>query len=109
MYARELIELNKVLEEERTALMQGAVEEILKWSSHKIRLLQLLKDKELTPEEMELLKEIYEKNEKNRRLIEAGLNFVNEAYKILCSFLTEKGTYGNQKASNNSKLISKRT
>ncbi len=109
MYARELIELTKVLEKERTALMQGAVEEILKWSSHKIRLLQLLKDKELTPEEIELLKEIYEKNEKNKRLIEAGLNFVNEAYKILYNFLMEKGTYGHRTDSNNPKLLSKRT
>lgn len=109
MYARELIELNKVLEKERSALMQGAVEEIVKWSSQKIRLLQLLKDKELTPEEIELLREIHEKNEKNKRLIEAGLNFVNEAYQILCSFLSEKGTYGNKKTSDNPKLISKRT
>lgn len=109
MYAKELIELNKVLDQERVALMQGAVEEILKWSTHKIRLLQLLRDKELTPEEIELLKEIYEKNEKNRKLIEAGLNFVNEAYKILSNFLTEKETYGHKSEYNNPKLFSKRT
>jgi flagellar biosynthesis/type III secretory pathway chaperone len=109
MYSKELMELNKVLEEERNALMQGAVEEILKWSSYKIRLLHLLKDKELSPKEIELLKEIYEKNEKNKRLIEAGLNFVNEAYKILYNFLTEKGTYGNQKVPSHTQLISRRT
>jgi len=109
MQARELMELNRVLEQERQALMNGAVEEILKWSSYKIRLLQLLKDKEISPEERELLREIYEKNEKNRRLIEAGLNFVQEAYQILNSFLMEKETYGKEKPSGSPRLLSKRT
>lgn len=108
MQARELIELNRVLDEEKNALLRGGVDEILKWSTHKIRLLQLLKDKEFTPEEIELVREIYAKNEKNRKLIETGLNFVHEAYRLLTSLLMESQVYGQTKAQGDSKLISKR-
>jgi len=107
MLARELYELNRLMDEEKKALMKGAVEEILKWSSHKVRLLHLLKDKELTPEEREILKEIYEKNERNRRLIEAGLNFVEEAYRLLNSLLIKKEVYGKEGSSSTPRVISK--
>lgn len=103
----ELLELQRVIEAERMALMKGAVEEILKWSSHKIRLLRLLEDKKLTPDELELLQELFEKNEKNRKLIEAGLNFVQEAYQILTNFLVEKEFYGKVKESTKATVLSK--
>lgn len=108
MFSRELIELNRVLEEERGALIKGAVEEILKWSSHKIRLLQLLKDKKLTPEEVELLKKIHEKNEQNRKLIEAGLNFVEEAYRLINNFLIQTNTYSKEAVKSEVRLLSER-
>lgn len=108
MRTRELIELNRILDEEKNALLRGGVDEILKWSTHKIRLLQLLKDREFTPEEIELVKEIYEKNEKNRKLIETGLNFVYEAYRLLTSLLMESQIYGQTKTQGDPKLISKR-
>ncbi|MFN4131771.1 MAG: hypothetical protein ACK4GE_01685 [Caldimicrobium sp.] len=108
MVSYELIELQRVIEEERVALMKGAVEEILKWSSYKIRLIRLLEEKELSMEEKSLLKDLYEKNEKNKRLIEAGLNFVQEAYKLLTNFLIEKELYGKRTECNNPKVISKK-
>lgn len=93
MISREILELKRVIEEERSALINGAVEEILKWASHKIRLLHLLRDKELTPEERELLRELKVKNEKNRELIEAGLNFVEEAYRLINQYLLSSDSY----------------
>lgn len=108
MLAKELIELNKVLEEEKNAIIKGTIDEIIKWSTHKIRLLQLLKDKKLSPEEVELVKEIYEKNEKNRRLIETGLTFVNEAYRLLTTLLMDTQIYSQKKTTKNPHFISKR-
>ncbi|MFN3406245.1 MAG: hypothetical protein ACK4UR_03380 [Caldimicrobium sp.] len=107
MPKRELVELEKVIEAERDALMQGAVEEILKWSSYKIRLLRLLEEQELSPEELKLLRELYKKNEKNKKLIEAGLNFVDEAYKLLTNFLIERELYNKKSTANNPKILYK--
>ncbi|NPA38881.1 MAG: flagellar protein FlgN [Thermodesulfobacteria bacterium] len=97
MVRKELLELKEVLEEEKKALMHGAVEEILKWASYKARLANFLKDKNLTPEEKELLKEIAEINERNKMIIEAGLSFVEEAYKFLTQMLYNKDNYGDNK------------
>ncbi|MEO0279172.1 MAG: hypothetical protein ABIM21_07910 [candidate division WOR-3 bacterium] len=108
MISRELLELKKVLEEERSALINGAVEEILKWASHKIRLLHLLKDKDLTPEEIELLKELRLKNERNRELIEAGLNFIDEAYRLINQFLLSGEAYSPRANAKEPKLFSGR-
>lgn len=108
MLSRELVELQRVIEEERIALIKGAIEEILKWSSYKIRLLRLLEEREFSAEEINLLRELYDKNEKNRKLIEAGLNFVQEAYQLLTNFLVEKEVYGKKKESINPKVLSKR-
>jgi flagellar biosynthesis/type III secretory pathway chaperone len=94
MVSKELLELKKVLEEEKSALINGAIEEILKWASYKARLVDYLKNKELTPEEEELLKEIVAINERNRRIIEAGLSFVQEAYEFLTQLAYQKDTYG---------------
>ncbi|MFN3505653.1 MAG: hypothetical protein ACK4Y7_05555 [Caldimicrobium sp.] len=107
MPKKELVELKKVIEAERVALMQGAVEEILKWSSYKIRLLRLLEEQELSSEELKLLRELYENNERNKKLIEAGLNFVEEAYKLLTNFLIEKELYNKMNTSSNPKILSK--
>lgn len=107
MSARELMELKLVLEEERSALIRGAVEEILKWSAHKIRLLQLLQDKDLSSEEIELLKELQENNEKNRKLIVAGLSFVEEAYRLMNSFLIKNETYHRNKNLEKNLLLSR--
>ncbi len=108
MITKEIIELQKVIEAERVALVKGAVEEILKWSSYKIRLLRLLEEKDLSPEEIDLIKVLYEKNEKNKKLIEAGLNFAEEAYKLLTNFLLKKESYGKQKRDTDSLVLSKR-
>ncbi len=106
MVRRELLELKEVLEAEKKALMQGAVGEILKWASYKARLANFLKDKNLTPEEEKILKEIAEINERNKLIIEAGLNFVEEAYNFLTQLLYNKGNYGNN-LENSSRVLSK--
>ncbi|QER42377.1 hypothetical protein F1847_06325 [Thermodesulfobacterium sp. TA1] len=95
MVRKELIELKETLEKEKRALMKGAVEEILKWASYKARLANFLKDKDFTKEEQEMLKEIFQINEKNKLIIQAGLNFVEEAYSFLSNMLCQqKTTYG---------------
>ncbi|WP_038055973.1 hypothetical protein [Thermodesulfobacterium hydrogeniphilum] len=106
MVRRELLELREVLEAEKKALMKGAVEEILKWASYKARLANFLKDKNLTPEEEEILKEIAEINERNKLIIEAGLTFVEEAYKFLTQLLYNKENYGNN-LENSPRVLSK--
>jgi len=107
MIKKELLELKEVLEKEKEALMNGAVEEILRWASYKARLANYLKDKEFTPEEEEILKEIIYINERNKKIIEAGLNFVEEAYKFLTQILYEREIYGKKVIKMDPYLISK--
>lgn len=110
MISKELLELKKVLEAEKEALIKGAIEEILKWASYKSKLVFYLKDKDLSLEEKAFLKEIRELNERNQQIIQAGLNFIEEAYKFLTGLLQEKETYNknNIKKENFSpKVISK--
>ncbi|MCS7150563.1 MAG: hypothetical protein N2Z40_06660 [Caldimicrobium sp.] len=105
MVRSELLELKRVLEEERSALMKGAVEEILKRSAYKVRLLHLLQQSDLSSEELEILKELREKNEQNRRIIEAGLSFVEEAYRMLNSFFINRETYNNERTPSEGRFI----
>ncbi len=108
MVRKELIELKEILEKEKDALINGAVEEILRWASYKARLANYLKDKELTSEEERILKEIVVINERNKRIIEAGLNFVEEAYKFLTQVLYDnKNFYGKRITKMDSHFISK--
>lgn len=107
MIRKELLELKTILEEEKNALMNGAVEEILKWASYKARLVNYLKDMEFTPEEEKFLKEIASINERNKKIIEAGLNFVEEAYKFLTQILYEKEFYGKRIEKINPQIVSK--
>uniref|UniRef100_A0A7V6CE39 Flagellar protein FlgN n=1 Tax=Thermodesulfobacterium geofontis TaxID=1295609 RepID=A0A7V6CE39_9BACT len=107
MVRKELLDLKEVLEKEKDALINGAVEEILRWASYKARLANYLKDKEFTPEEEEILKEIIYINERNKKIIEAGLNFVEEAYKFLTQILYERETYGKKVIKMDPYLISK--
>jgi len=107
MVRKELLELKEVLEAEKNALMHGAVEEILKWASYKARLANFLKDKNLTKEEKEFLKEIAEINERNKMIIEAGLSFVEEAYKFLTQMLYNKDKYTEKEFSVNPHVLSK--
>ena len=107
MVRKELLELKEVLEKEKEALIKGVVEEILRWSSYKARLANYLKDKEFTPEEEEILKEIIYINERNKKIIEAGLNFVEEAYRFLTQILYEREIYGKKVIKMNPHLISK--
>lgn len=96
MISKELLELKEVLEAEKEALMKGAIEEILKWASYKSRLVFYLKDKELSLEEKNFLEEIKKLNERNKQIIQAGLSFIEEAYKFLTGLLQEKETYENE-------------
>ncbi|MCS7279145.1 MAG: flagellar protein FlgN [Thermodesulfobacteriaceae bacterium] len=96
MISKELLELKEVLEAEREALIKGAIEEILKWASYKSRLILYLKDKEFSLEERNFLEEIKRLNERNQQIIQAGLNFIEEAYKFLTGLLYEKETYGRE-------------
>jgi flagellar biosynthesis/type III secretory pathway chaperone len=107
MVRKELLELKEILEKEKEALINGAVEEILRWASYKARLANYLKDKEFTPEEEEILKEIIYINERNKKIIEAGLNFVEEAYKFLTQILYEREIYGKKVIKMDPYLISK--
>ncbi len=107
MVKKELLELREVLEKEKDALLNGMVEEILRWASYKARLVNYLKDKDFTPEEKEILKEILENNERNKKIIEAGLNFVEEAYNFLTQVLYEKDYYRTNKLKIAPQVISK--
>jgi|YelNatPaOPRAMG01_1025707.scaffolds.fasta_scaffold97550_3 flagellar biosynthesis/type III secretory pathway chaperone len=107
MVRKELLELKEILEKEKEALINGAVEEILRWASYKARLANYLKDKEFTPEEEEILKEIIYINERNKKIIEAGLNFVEEAYRFLTQILYEREIYGKKVIKMDPYLISK--
>lgn len=94
MVRKEILELKEILEKEKVALMKGAVEEILKWASYKARLASVIRERDLTPEERELLEEIKEKNERNKMMIEAGLKFVEEAYRVLTEMMSYPESYG---------------
>ncbi|RKX59417.1 MAG: hypothetical protein DRP29_04640 [Thermodesulfobacteriota bacterium] len=107
MISQELLELKKVVENERIALINGAIEEILKWASYKARLAKYLKDKELTPQEKRILKEIIIQNEHNKKIIQAGINFIEEAYRFLTDLLEEKEIYGINKIKREPKIFSK--
>ena len=107
MVRKELLELKEILEKEKDALMNGTVEEILRWASYKARLANYLKDKELTPEEEKFLKEIADINERNKKIIEAGLNFVEEAYEFLTQILYDREFYGKRAVKMNPQLLSK--
>jgi len=111
MATKELLTLRKVLSEERKALLSCAVDEILKWASYKAKIVESLKGKDLSEEDKELLEEILQENERNRRIIQAGLSFVEEAYRFLQKFFVEGETYqhGPVKAKESSlKVLSKR-
>jgi len=106
MVRKEILELKEILEKEKVALMKGAVEEILKWASYKARLASVIKERDLTPEEKVIIEEIKKINERNKMMIEAGLRFVEEAYKILTEMITRPETYG--KVTNNTpRMLSK--
>ena len=107
MASQELLELKKVLEQEKEALMKGAVEEILKWASYKARIVDTLKERELTQEDKELLKEIVAINERNKKIIEAGLSFIEEAYNFLNKYLSPSNGYGKNKAKSAPRLLSR--
>lgn len=107
MVRKELLELKEVLEKEKDALINGAVEEILRWASYKARLANYLRGQELTPEEEEILREIIHINERNKKIIEAGLNFVEEAYRFLTQILYEREFYGKRTVKMNPQVISK--
>jgi len=111
MPTKELLMLKKVLVEERKALLSCAVEEILKWANYKAKIVESLKGKELSEEDRELLQEILQENDRNKRIIEAGLSFVEEAYSFLQKFLVEgeSYTYSSSKSKETSpRVISKR-
>lgn len=107
MIRKELFELKEILEKEKDALINGAIEEILRWASYKARLVSYLRDQEFTPEEEELLREIIHINERNKKIAEAGLNFVEEAYRFLTQILYEREFYGKKVAKMNPQVISK--
>jgi len=66
-----------------------------------------LKIKDFTPQEEKFLKEIVAINERNKKIIEAGLNFVEEAYKFLTQILHERDFYGKKVTKMEPHLISK--
>jgi flagellar biosynthesis/type III secretory pathway chaperone len=111
MPTKELLALKEVLSEERKALLSCAVDEVLKWASYKARLVESLKGKDLSEEDKVLLLEILQENERNGRIIQAGLSFVEEAYRFLQKFFVEGETYpqGLAKGKESSpKVLSKR-
>ncbi len=93
MATKELLALREVLSAERKALLSCAIDEVLKWASYKAKIVESLKGKELSEEDKELLAEILRENERNRRIIQAGLSFVEEAYRFLQKFFVEGETY----------------
>ncbi len=111
MVIQELQELEKVLQEEKQALMKGAVEEILKWASYKARLVDILKEKNFSEEDKKYLEKLIEMNERNKKIIEAGLSFIEEAYKFLNQFLSKNepiyGRFWRKKPAEGPKFLSK--
>ena len=83
MANKALLELRKALEEEREALLKGTIEGVLRTASYKARLVEKVKEEGLSEEDRELLEEVLKLNERNKALIEAGLSFVEEAFRVL--------------------------
>ncbi|MBX6422752.1 flagellar protein FlgN [Thermosulfurimonas sp. F29] len=106
MAKKTLMELKKALEEEREALLRGAIESVLRTASYKARLVEKAREEGLSEEDRELLKEILHLNERNKALIEAGLSFVEEAFAILRRAMTPEAGYG-KAASGEARLISR--
>ncbi len=99
-----LLELKKALEEEREALLKGAIESVLKTASYKVRLLEKAREEGLSEEDRELLKEVLRLNERNKALIEAGLSFVEEAFGLLRQAMNPEVVYGKE-SSREARLI----
>ncbi len=104
----ELVTLKQVISQERRALINGAVEEILRWATFKAKIVDCLREKELTEEDRLLLQEILKENEINKKIIEAGLSFVEEAYRFLQKFLMEDESYQGKETNLPPKIISKK-
>ncbi len=110
MAKKTLLELKKALEEEREALLKGAIEGVLRTASYKARLVEKIKEEGLSPEDRALLEEILRLNERNKALIEAGLSFVEEAFSVLNQAMQPDLVYGEAgkpKAAAGAQLISK--
>ena len=93
MATKALLELKKALEEEREALLKGAIEGVLRTASYKARLVEKVKEEGLSEEDRELLEEVLKLNERNKALIEAGLSFVEEAFRVLSRSMSSEGLY----------------
>ncbi|HFC98630.1 MAG TPA: hypothetical protein ENJ40_09300 [Thermosulfurimonas dismutans] len=94
MSQKTLLELKKALEEEREALLKGAIESVLRTASYKARLVEKIKEEGISPEDRELLREILELNDRNKALVEAGLSFIEEAFEVLKRVITPEAAYG---------------
>ncbi|RUM88516.1 MAG: hypothetical protein DSZ24_03510 [Thermodesulfatator sp.] len=105
MAKKNLLELKKALEEEREALLKGAIESVLRTASYKARLVEKIREEGLSEEDRPLLEEILRLNERNKALIEAGLSFVEEAFHILSRAMQPEITYGGE--TREARLISK--
>ena len=106
MAKKTLMELKKALEEEREALLKGAIESVLKTASYKARLVEKVREEGLSEKDRPLLEEILSLNERNKALIEAGLSFVEEAFTILRKAMTPEAGYG-QASPAEARLISR--
>lgn len=93
MAKKTLLELKKALEEEREALLKGAIESVLRTASYKARLVEKAKEEGLSEEDRELLEEVLKLNERNKALIEAGLSFVEEAFRVLSRCMRPEAMY----------------
>jgi len=93
MAKKTLLELKKALEEEREALLKGAIESVLRTASYKARLVEKAKEEGLSEDDRELLEEVFKLNERNKALIEAGLSFVEEAFRVLNRCMRPQAIY----------------
>ncbi len=93
MANKTLLELKKALEDERKALLRGAIEGVLKTASYKARLVEKIREEGLSREDRELLEEVLRLNERNKALIEAGLAFVEEAFDFLRNAMQPEPSY----------------
>ncbi len=84
--------LLQILEEERVAIVSGNIEALLECLKQKER---LLKDPELksSPLSQETRQKIASLIKHNQQLLQAGLAFIEEAYRFLGSHLTPKMAY----------------
>ncbi|OAQ20473.1 hypothetical protein [Thermosulfurimonas dismutans] len=93
MAKKTLLELKKALEEEREALLKGAIESVLRTASYKARLVEKAKEEGLSEDDRELLEEVLKLNERNKALIEAGLSFIEEAFRVLSKSMKPETFY----------------